>query len=57
MKMEVYKPEEIIHVIQLLETVQDMMAAQIENAEFMSTEAWDMLQEAIEVLYYEEDEE
>lgn len=57
MKLEVYKPEEIIHVIGLLETVQDMMVAQIENAEFMSTEAWDMLQEVIEVLYYEGDEE
>jgi hypothetical protein len=51
-EMEVYKPEEIIHVIQLLETVQDSLTTYIGGDEY-----WDMLQEAIEILYYEEDEE
>lgn len=52
MKMEVYTPDEIIHVIELLETVQDVMATK-----YGFEESWDMLQEAVEILYYEGDEE
>lgn len=51
-KMEVYTPEEIIHVVQLLETVQDSLTTYLDGDEY-----WDMLQEAIEILYYEEDKE
>ena len=51
MKLEVYKPDEIINVIHLLETVQDGL--EIETSDIL----WDMLQEAIEILYYEEDDE
>lgn len=50
-RMEVYKPEEIAHVLDILETVQD--ALQVEDAGVL----WDMLQEVIDVLYYVEDDE
>jgi len=51
MKMEVYTVEKIIHVINLLETVQDGLVSYLSGEE-----AYDMLQEAIEILYYESDE-
>jgi hypothetical protein len=53
-RMEVYKPDEIIHVINLLETAQDILMAQ---GEYLSDEIYDMLQEAIIILCYEDGEE
>lgn len=51
MKMEVYTIEEIIDVIRILEAVQDSL--EVED----SYEIWNMIQEAIEVLDYKEDNE
>ena len=49
--MEVYTVDEIIKVIHLLETTQD--ALEVESPDIL----YDMIQEAIEILYYEEDNE
>jgi hypothetical protein len=51
MKMEVYTIKEIIHAINLLETAQDGLEVADHD------ELYDMLQEVIEILYYEGDEE
>jgi len=50
-RMEVYKPEEIMYVLDLIETVQDGLETEDVGV------LWDMLQEVISILYLVEDEE
>ena len=51
MKMEVYTVDEIIRAVHILETAQDGL--EVEDSDIL----YDMIQEVIEILYYEGDEE
>jgi hypothetical protein len=51
--MEIYRPDEIIDVVNILETVQDVLVAE---GEYISDELYDMIQEAIEILSPSEEE-
>ena len=53
MRMEIYRPDEIIDVVNILETVQDVLVAE---GEYISDELYDMIQEAIEILSPSEEE-